>query len=103
MIRNAKVTQFVLPIATACLMVSGGDAQSSSYYVSERGIDSASGSIQHPWRTLARVNEVNLRPGDRVLLRGGDRFSGTLFITASDAGSQRDPVVISSYGSGRAV
>ena len=77
-------------------------AGATTYYVSAVGNDAASGTLTSPWRTLARVNGLVLHPGDAVLLRGGDTFSGTLHFDGSDAGSATLPIVITSYGMGRA-
>lgn len=74
-----------------------------TYYVSPAGNNAASGtSPQSAWRTLARASRAVLRPGDRLLLRGRQRFSGQLTIGRADGGSARRPVLIGSYGTGRA-
>ncbi len=73
------------------------------FYVSPSGSDGASGtSTATPWRTIDRVNQQVLRPGDSVLLLGGSRFAGTMRVTAGEAGSAALPVRIGSYGPGRA-
>ncbi|MFI1720493.1 right-handed parallel beta-helix repeat-containing protein [Streptomyces sp. NPDC020489] len=48
------------------------------------------------------MNSVRLRPGDRVRLKGGARFLGSLTLEKGEAGSASEPVVIESYGTGRA-
>ncbi|MFI2436687.1 right-handed parallel beta-helix repeat-containing protein [Streptomyces sp. NPDC018693] len=74
-----------------------------TYYVSADGDDSAAGtSPDRAWRTLARADRTALEPGDRLLLRGGTRFAGTLTIGADEAGDADRPVVVGSYGEGRA-
>ena len=84
--------------------VTAPSADTSTYYVSPAGADTAAGtSPETAWRTLARVDEAKLRPGDRVLLQGGKRFAGELALTQTDAGSAADPVVVGSYGQGRAI
>jgi hypothetical protein len=45
---------------------------------------------------------VVFAPGDRVFLRGGDTFTGTVYLNVADRGSPTNPVVITSYGIGRA-
>lgn len=40
------------------------------YYVSPVGCDSADGSLEHPFRTVKRANEL-VQPGEKVILRGG--------------------------------
>ena len=80
-----------------------GRADAADYYVNPGGSDSAGGTSQaSAWRTLARVNQASLRPGDRVYLAGGQTFTGTLAFDAADTGTGSVPIVVSSYGSGRA-
>jgi hypothetical protein len=68
-----------------------------TYYVDAlTGDDAGAGtSALTPWRTLARVDAARLRDGDTILLRGGERFAGSLKLGRSD-------VKISAYGGGRA-
>ena len=74
-----------------------------TYYVSPSGNDSHSGtSAQNAWRTIDKVNTIDLNPGDKVLLQGGHDYPGNLLLTAEDAGTPECPVVIGFYGSGRA-
>jgi Right handed beta helix region len=73
----------------------------STYYVSADGNDSNDGrSPQTAWQTLAEVATVALQPGDSILLRGGDTFSGPLKTAGS--GTAGAPILFASYGSGRA-
>jgi hypothetical protein len=75
----------------------------ATYYISPSGNDSHSGtSAQTPWRTVNKVNGVDLNPGDRVLFEAGYDYPGNLLLTAEDAGTPTQPVIIGSYGSGRA-
>ncbi|WP_019890711.1 hypothetical protein [Streptomyces purpureus] len=72
-------------------------------YVSPDGDDRNDGlPPARPWRTLAHADTVRFRPGDRLRLQGGARHRVTLTIGAGDAGSSKAPVVIESYGEGRA-
>lgn len=68
----------------------------TTYYVSAAGDDSAAGTASFPWKTITKVNSVTFRPGDAVLFRGGDLFSGTLTSAASG-------VTFASYGTGNAI
>lgn len=73
-----------------------------TYYLSATGNDANNGrSINAAWRTLGRVNMANFR-GDTILLQGGITFNGRLYFNRSDSGSATKPIVIDSYGSGRA-
>jgi hypothetical protein len=74
------------------------------FYVSAAGDDAARGtSPEQAWRTLDRASSAVLLPGERLLLEGGSRFTGRLLIDAADAGDPVRPLVIGSYGEGRAV
>ena len=87
-------TVWVLPI---------GPALAADYYVRPAGADGNSGlSPDAAWRSIARVNKQDLEPGDRILLEGGETFSGPLLVVATDAGTAASPVVITSFGTGRA-
>jgi len=81
-----------------------GQSSDHTFYVSPSGSDSADGtSPQTAWRTLSRASSATLRPGDRLLLQGGHRFTGQLRLGPEDAGNPRKPVYIGSYNTGRAV
>jgi len=74
-----------------------------TFYVSADGDDSADGTTPATaWRTLARADRRLYRPGERLLLRGGDTFTGGMDLRPGEAGQAGKPVEIASYGSGRA-
>ena len=84
--------------------ISGSPAAAADFYVSAGGADGNPGtSPLVPWRTLARVNAVALRPGDRIFLRSGDTFFGGLSLDAADVGTAASPIEIALYGGGRAI
>lgn len=90
---------------TACSQVIGGAVGSGppTYYLSPAGNDAAAGtSPGTAWRTLRRASAAALPPGSRLLLQGGQEFTGQLRLTAGDGGNPRQPVRIGSYGRGRA-
>jgi len=72
------------------------------YFVSSSGSDRNSGSLDHPWQTIERVNKQAFRGGDRILFEGGQSFDGTIYLGPDDRGSKEAPIAISSYGTGRA-
>jgi hypothetical protein len=75
----------------------------TTYYVSPAGSNALSGtSPDQAWQTIARVNAHTFSPGDRILFEGGKTFSGNLYFDRFDAGRPDLPVMVSSYGSGRA-
>jgi len=75
----------------------------TTYYVSPNGNDNNSGtSSTSPWQTIARVNQVDFRPGDRILFQGGATFAGNLSFDSQDIGLPSSPITIGAYGTGRA-
>ena len=75
----------------------------TTYYVSPQGNDA--NSAQSPtkaWATLSKVNATTFKPGDRLLFEGGKTFRGTLTLDANDSGTLTSPLLIGSYGRGRA-
>lgn len=74
------------------------------YYLdSVRGSDENDGrDPQHPLRTIGALNAARPASGDRVLLRGGHVFSGTLELHGSASASEDGGICIGSYGDGRA-
>jgi hypothetical protein len=101
----------VLLFAAACGVVAcSGPPQparrvnaGTTYYLSPSGNDAAAGtSPATAWRTVGHASRVSLRPGDRLLLQGGQQFTGQLTIGRQDAGNAARPLVIGSYGHGRA-
>lgn len=75
-----------------------------NYYVSNSGNDGYTPTQAHssatPWRTTAKVNSyaANLLPGDSILFKSGDTFTGTLIVGKS--GTLSKPIVFGSYGIG---
>ncbi len=92
-------------------LTSGGVAPSDSadlppyaavttYYVAANGNDANPGTQAQPWQTLNPHYSVTFAPGDRLLLRGGDTFTGLVYI--AQAGTAANPIIVGSYGTGRA-
>jgi Right handed beta helix region len=77
------------------------------YYIdSSEGNDSNDGgSPDRAWRTLARASRTNnsslqdYHPGDRILLKCGQTFVGSLAMKY-ETGSATKPIVIGNYGTG---
>jgi hypothetical protein len=95
----------LVAICVACSFASSSFAV--DYYVdSVAGSDSNSGtSISQPWKTLDKVNLVNLEPGDTVNLKAGSSFTTgdyqtVLVFMPEDSGTTVQPVTVRSYGTG---
>src|ERR1035437_11036443 len=85
------------------LLVFSVPSKAATYYFSSSiGSDSYS-SIQAqnqatPWQTIGKLNSImsSLLPGDLVLFKRGDTFSGT--ITVGISGSSGHPITFGAYG-----
>ncbi len=75
----------------------------SVYYLnSETGNDANTGtSPKKAWKSIAMINNMVIGPGEKILLRSGQTFSGNIKIKFV-AGTLAAPVIFSSYGAGRA-
>jgi hypothetical protein len=90
-------------LAALLLLTGALPMAATDYFVRETGRDEASGTSQDAaWRTIERVNHVRLQPGDRVRFHAPASFAGNLRLSAEDAGTSNVPVVIGSFGEGRA-
>lgn len=77
-------------------------ASARNYYVSNSGDDSKSGSINEPWKTLFKIQNTSLIAGDTVFLKAGNIFYESLTISNKN-GTTENPIVITSYGDGKAI
>jgi hypothetical protein len=93
-------TRVLVTLLTGTLLC--GNAAAKNFYVAAAGTDNAAGSQAAPWASIARVNRAQLVPGDHVYFEAGATFSGTLTFGPHHAGTPQSPLVIGSYGSGRA-
>jgi parallel beta-helix repeat protein len=74
------------------------------YYVSNTGNDNNDGlTPQTAWKTIAKVNsKMNIFvAGDIISFNGGDEFYGTLTVSNIN-GNSGNPIIFTSYGSGKA-
>ncbi len=76
-------------------------AAGTVYYVSSSGgQDSNPGlSESQPLATVAKVNSLNLRPGDQVLFKCGDTWRGEM-LTVSKSGAAGQPITFGTYPAG---
>lgn len=74
-------------------------ASATNYYFSSTGNDANSGiSTSSPYKTITKLNTLNLVAGDSVFFKCGDIFRGQINITAS--GNSTSSIVFTSYGNG---
>ena len=77
--------------------------EARSWYFDPSGDDAGKGDKAHPFRSLERLGSLKTGPGDTLFLKGGQVFQGVIRLSAGSAGGERHPIVITSYGEGRAV
>ena len=83
-----------------CLVV--GISHATNYYVDSRnGSDRNAGtSSAKPWRTIAKVNEMNFQAGDSILFGRGAMWVTGEALRPQGSGVKGNPIVISAYGEG---
>lgn len=82
---------------------SDSNCPNTTYFVSPAGEDTNTGlSPQDAWKSIAKVNSLNIQPGDVILFEGGESFPGSITLNENDGNNGANPVKISSYGTGRA-
>ncbi len=82
-----------------CAAAAAAEANSRVYFVdSTTGSDEADGqSPERAWRSLERVNQADLHPGDEVRFKRGGVWRGVL---EPVSGADNAPVAYTSYGEG---
>ena len=73
-------------------------AQNQYYLSSSTGNDNNNGSQNQPWKTLSKISNTTLDPGDTVYFKKGDTFRGHYVVNGS--GTEGNPITFKSYGSG---
>jgi hypothetical protein len=108
-VKNMKIKSPAAAVLAAFLMVGGliagaaapASAAGTTYYVSAAGSDSNSGTVStSAWKTLSKVNQAVLKPGDTVRFRRGDTFTGG--VVTAQSGTSTAPITLNSYGTGNA-
>jgi Right handed beta helix region len=93
----------VTVVLTGCFPTPPPDPGPRTFFVRPGGDDGAPGtSTASAWRTIGRVNQADLEPGDTVAFEGSGTYHGELKLFAEDSGTDAERVVVTSYGEGRA-
>ncbi|NTU64452.1 MAG: hypothetical protein HGB05_13900, partial [Chloroflexi bacterium] len=75
-------------------------AANTTYYVSTSGNDANTGlTTGTPFQTIAKVNSLNLQPGDNVLFKCGDVWRGEMLMVY-ESGASGNPITFGSYPDG---
>lgn len=74
-----------------------------NYYIKSNGNDIFNGnSIAGAWASIAKVNATTFAAGDSIFFEGGSSFTGNIYLAPTSKGSPKNPIVVSSYGNGKA-
>ena len=73
-----------------------------AYYFNNTGNDATDGSKITPWKTIDKLNTIQLHASDTVYFEGGQSFSGSILIDSADSGSKLNSILITSSGTGKA-
>src|SRR4030095_18895 len=82
-------------VTSISTLQTGCTSHSNTYYLSQQGDDNNPGTKKKPFSTLQKVNSLQLKAGDKIYLKGGENFKGTLIVRTD--GTQDSTVIISSY------
>ena len=95
-----KIMSLVTSISFLANFAGVGLHAADTYYVdAENGKDGNPGSTpEKAWQSIERLNKAVLKPGDQILLAGGQVFKGSISLGEKIAGTKDRPVKISSYG-----
>ena len=94
---------------TAALFVHATETLASArdYYVSAAGNDTTGdGSQAYPWQTIAKLNTLDLEPGDQIFFRRGDTFTGPILLDVNDSATDAtgvltgQPISFRAFGEG---
>lgn len=97
---GSRKLQIISPLLIAACFAAC--ARGRDYYLSSHGGDHTSGTLASPWRSLQAVSTRPFAPGDRILLKGGESFTGLLLLNSRSHTLPDLPVTIGSFGGGRA-
>lgn len=89
---------FVFLSVIIFLVSCGNDEKFHTYYFSSKGNDNNKGTITNPWKSIDKLNSLDLEPGDKVYFFGGDTLHGTILIDSIDSGKQDEEVQFFSLG-----
>ncbi|MEG2769426.1 MAG: hypothetical protein RR902_01265, partial [Oscillospiraceae bacterium] len=97
---TSETTTFVMPKSNVTVRAVYGiiyPAGTSFYVDSANGNDAAKGtSPSTAWKSLGKINELTLKPGDKVLLKAGSVFENQ-GLAPSGNGTKEAPIIIDMY------
>jgi len=88
---------FIVVVVFSCSLVA--KSQTGAYYfnaLSGNDINEGTSPLK-AWRSLVKIKDITLKPGDRILLAANQSFKGSLNIIDA-SGSKELPILIATYG-----
>jgi len=104
-----KISILIRILAVQLLLIQGLPSIASPennfrcFYFNVNGKDNNSGSFRHPFKSLEKLRNIALRPGDKIYLRGGQIFHGSIQLDSLSIGNKIHPIHIESYGKNKAI
>ncbi|MGW8314098.1 MAG: right-handed parallel beta-helix repeat-containing protein [Bacteroidales bacterium] len=99
-----KALLLTLAILALHACTDSGRAGHRTFYVSNGGDDQNSGrTAAESWKTIDKINQMKFSPGDLILFKSGEEYTGTLTLSAEDSGTEENRIRISSFGDGKPV
>jgi len=107
MLKYSLLLLTVFTMLVSCTTDSSSDNnvdETTSYYFNvETGNDSNSGiSPVKPWKSLSKLETIELNPGDKILLAAGQTFKHPLIIK-NRRGSIESPILVTSYNASESI
>jgi hypothetical protein len=94
---SKKIYGIIVIFLSACAATKSITGNVNYYFDPEMGSDLNSGtSPAHPFKSLRKIRELHLKPGDSVLLNSGAVFNEQLYISCK--GDSAKPIVVGKYG-----
>ena len=92
------------PVMGAEAAEKAAETTGTTYYVSSlHGKDTNDGMSQStPFYSLQKINSLELKPGDQILLESGSVFKNGYLHLYEQSGSKEAPIVVDKYGEGAA-
>ncbi len=67
-------------LLTSVIILFSVYVNATNYYVSSSGNDANSGTSESsPWKTLNKVNSFTPKPGDQILFKRGEEWTGSYY------------------------
>lgn len=97
------LSALVLLLAMMIAETTGSRCFANAYYISNEGNDANSGTNENEsWQTIAKINAAVYLPGDSILFKGGESFTGGIRLINNGKGTPGYPLTFASYGVGKA-